>query len=65
MGHSFTVTTDTDVLIWCNETQLSFGDIHSNTSSENNFKFFLKNLYNVYGNNLYLLLLLYKFHNVF
>ena len=24
MGHSFTVTTDTDVLIWCNESQFSF-----------------------------------------
>ena len=28
MGHSFTVTTDTNVLIWHNESQVSFGDIH-------------------------------------
>ena len=48
MGHSFTVTTDTDVLIWHNESQVSFGDIHSNTSSEKNLNFFFKNLYNVY-----------------
>ena len=41
MGHSFTVTTDTDVLILCNESQVSFGDIHSNTS-EKNSNFFSK-----------------------
>ena len=36
MGHSFTVTTDTDV-IWCNESQFSFPHKDSDTSSEKNF----------------------------
>ena len=40
MEHSFTVTTDTDVLIWCNESQLSFPYTDSNTSSEKNFNVF-------------------------
>ena len=56
MGHSFTVTTDMDVLIWCNESQFSFPHKDSNTSSEKNFNV-LKNIYNVDSNKLYLLLL--------
>ena len=43
MGHSFTVTTDTDVLIWHNESQFPFPHKDSNTSSEKNFNVFKKN----------------------
>ena len=46
MGHSFTVTTDTDVLIWHNESQFSFPHKDSNTSSEKNFNVF-KKIHNV------------------
>ena len=44
MAHSFTVTTDTDVLIWHNESQFSFPHKDSNTSSEKNFNV-LKKMY--------------------
>ena len=44
MEHSFTVTTDTDVLIWGNESQLSFPCTDSNTSSEKSFNVFKINI---------------------
>ena len=47
MGHSFTVTTDTDVLIWHNESQFSFPHKYSNTSSEKEFQCLKKYIYNV------------------
>ena len=52
MGHSFTVTSDTDILIWCNESQVSFEDIHCNTSSEKNLNLFSK-IYTMYIEILY------------
>ena len=51
MGHSFTVTSNTDVLIWCSESQVSFEDIHCNTS-EKNLNFFSK-IYTMYIEILY------------
>ena len=39
MEHSFTVTTDADVPIWHNESQLSFPYTDSITSSEKYFNF--------------------------
>ena len=47
MGHSSIVITDTDILIWCNESQISFEDIHCKTSSEKNLNFFSK-IYTMY-----------------
>ena len=66
MGHSFTVTSDTDVLIWCNELQVSFKDIHCNTSYEKNLNFFSK-IYTMYIEILYTYYykFMYNFNNVF
>ena len=51
--HSFTLTTDTDVPIWHNESQLSFPYKDSNTSSEKYFNL-KKKKYNVHSNNEYI-----------
>ena len=52
MGHSFTVTSDTDVPIWCNESQLSFEDTYTlQYSSEKNLYF--SKIYTMYIEILY------------
>ena len=64
MGHSFTITTDTDVLIWHNESQFSFPHTDSNTSSEK-ISMFSKKIYNVDCNKLYLLLFFLQLLSIF